>query len=74
MKKWDELPVEIQEKVKAIHIEQYSRFSNFSYDSACVCWFLFGATIEGHDFWYSVLVHDNHDLFYAKYHKSQVTE
>lgn len=71
MKEWNELPVEIQEKVKERHLEQHGRFLNLAFNDACVTWFVFRDTIEGDDFWRSVLVGDNHELFSKRYPKLQ---
>ena len=76
MKKWDELPVEIQEKMFERQIEQKGRkdASVFEIDVSADQrrgGFSFHLTEEGYDFWVDVIFRNNFDIFFQRYPKQQ---
>jgi len=78
MKKWDELPVEIQEKMLERQFEQKGRkdSSVFKIDPSADKrrgGINFHETEEGHDFWANVIFYNHFDIFFQRYPKQQVT-
>ena len=74
MIKWDDLPIEIQNRMLECQEEQGNpRDSNVfkirTDTDESNGGFLWSNTIEGNDFWHSIIFHRNIDVFYEKYPK-----
>lgn len=72
MKKWDELPVEIQEKM----LERQEEIGGYKdpkmFKVHITGGFIFRDSEEGTKFWWDVILGD-FDVFFARYPKQQVT-
>lgn len=69
MKKWNELPVEIQKKMLEYQFKEDGKNDVSAFEGCITGGFIFENTPEGYDFWEQVLQHNNEWLFYKHYPK-----
>lgn len=75
MKKFNELPTEIQERMLDEQVQQGNKRSADVFEENVYCdagegGFTWGRSAEGHDFWYEIIIKGNFAVFYGRYPKT----
>ena len=76
---WNDLPLEIQNRMlehqeKQGYLKNPDVFKKETGAGLTKKGFVWGHTIEGHDFWFDILHHGKFNIFYKIYPKKDVSE